>query len=84
MGKPVSSHPIKDNSTRLMVEFSVRTRTFFFFKHEISRIYAIPQFKKLDGVSTNIFRGYLLPMQTSNEGKMDSVSQYAEEVTVTV
>jgi hypothetical protein len=84
MGESLSSYPINDNSVRLMVEFSVRTRTWFFFKHEISRIYAIPQFKTIEGVSTNIFREFLLPMQSSNESKMELVSQYADEVTVTV
>ena len=84
IGKPQSSFPIKDDSFRIMIEFSVRTRTWFFFKHEISRLYCIPQFKTVEGIRQNIFLESLLPMQSSAEDIMELASQYAEEVTVTV
>lgn len=83
-GNPQSSFPIKDDSFRIMIEFSIRTRTWFFFKHEISRLYSIPQFKTIDGIRHNIFLENLLPMQSSVENIMELASQYAEEVTVTV
>jgi hypothetical protein len=84
MGNPQDSRPIDDPSTRLMVEFSVRARTWPLFKHEISRLYAIPQSRTLNGQRHDVFREYLLPMQSSGERQMKSVLQYADEVTVTI
>jgi hypothetical protein len=84
MGSPQESHPIDSESTRLMVEFSVRARAWLLFKHEIFRLYAIPQYRVLAGKRRNIFREDLLPMQSSHEQEMKSVLQYADEVTVTV
>jgi len=84
MGNAQSSHPIDDESVRLMAEFSARARTWHLFKHEINRLYAIQQFRELGGRRRNVFREYLLPMQRSDERRMKSVSQYADEVTVTI
>jgi hypothetical protein len=84
MGKPISTFLINDDSFRIMIEFSVRIRTFFFFKQEISRLYSIPQFKTIEGVQRNVFLDILLPMQGSKEKFMKMISQYAEEITVTV
>ena len=84
MGKKRSSHPINDDSFRVMIEFSVRTRTWWLFKHEVRRIYAIPQIKTIRGERKNIFIEYLLPMQSTTESQMRLVSQYADEVTSTV
>lgn len=84
MGNVEASRAIDDDSTRLMIEFSAKARTWRLFKHEIYRLYAIPQFRELEGRSRNVFREYLLPMQQGNEQEMRSVLQYADEVTVTI
>ena len=84
MGTPQDSRSIDDEVARLMVEFSAKARTWFLFKHEVSRLYAIPQFRELEGQRRNIFREYLLPMQSSGEDRMKSALQYASEVTVTI
>jgi hypothetical protein len=84
MGKKISSYPIEDDSFRVMIEFSARTRTWWLIKHEVRRIYAIPQLKTLHGKRINIFREILLPMQSTPERQMKLISQYAYEVTSTV
>jgi len=84
MGTPQGSLPIDDESARLMVEFSARARTWFLFKHEISRLYALPQYRTLKGQRHDVFREYLFPIQGSGERQAKSVVQYAEEVTVTI
>lgn len=84
MGNAEGSWLIDDESVSLMVEFSVRARMWFLFKHEISRLYSIPQYRTLRGERCNVFREYLLPMQRSAEQQMKSVLQFADEVTVTI
>jgi hypothetical protein len=75
---------IGEDVKSLMVEFSVRARTWGLFKHEITRLYAVPQYREIEGKRRNIFREYLVPIQLSHERQMKSVLQYANEVTVTV
>lgn len=84
MGTAQDTRAIDDDTVRLMVEFSARARTWFLFKHDVSRLYVVPQFREVEGQRRNVFRDDLLPMQRSDEGQMKSVMQYAEEVTVTV
>jgi hypothetical protein len=84
MGNPEGSRPVDDQTASLMVEFSARARTWFLFKHDISRLYAIPQFRVIANHRHNVFREYLLPIQSSHEQQMKSVLQYADEVTVTI
>jgi hypothetical protein len=73
MGGPEKSLPIDDEGVSLMIEFSVRARTWFLFKHEITRLYSIPR-----------FRERLFPAQGSTESPLKSLLQRADEVTVTV
>lgn len=68
----------------LMFEYSARTRNWYLFKHEISRIYALPQYRQIDGERRNIFTEYLLALQSGAERRAKSVLKFAEEVTVTV
>ncbi|MGH9382937.1 MAG: hypothetical protein ACRD2N_01385 [Vicinamibacterales bacterium] len=84
MGNREDSRPIDDDSARIMTEFSARARTWLLFKHEISRLYEIQQYRILRGERRNVFRDYLLPMQRSQERQMKSVSEYASEVTATI
>lgn len=84
MGAAQETCLIDDDSCRLVVEFSARARTWLLFKHEVSRLFEVPQFLELQGRRRNVFREYLLPMQSSGERQMKSVIQYAEEITVTV
>lgn len=69
---------------RLMVEFSAWARTWDLFKHEVVRLYAVAQYRDIEGKRCNMFRDYLLPIQYSHERKMKSVLEEAFEVTVTV
>lgn len=84
MGTPLEIRAVDDESFRLMIEFSARTRTWLLFKHEIFRLYAVPQFRQIGGCRRDVFQEYLLPMQRSQEQQMQSVMQYAQEVTVTI
>ena len=73
MGRPEESWPIDDEGISLMIEFSVRARTWFLFKHEITRLYSIQR-----------LRERLLPAQGSTESQLKPLLQRADEVTVTV
>lgn len=53
------------------------------FKHDVSRLYEVPYFLKVENGSFDVFRKYLLPMQASRERQMVAI-EYAAEVTVTV
>jgi hypothetical protein len=85
MGVPKGhEEEITEDVESLMVEFSVRARTLGLFKHEITRLYAIPQYRELEGQRRNVFMEDLVPIQSSREQQMKSVRQYANEVAVTV
>ncbi len=85
MGIPTGKEEqIGEDVNRLMVEFSARARAWGLFKHEVVRIYAVPQYRDIEGKRCNMFRDYLLPIQYSHERKMKSVLEEAFEVTVTV
>lgn len=85
MGAPTgTAEEIGEDVDCLMIEFSVKARSWGLFKHEIARLYTIPQYHDLTGNRENVFRDYLLPIQSSHEGKIESVLQHAREVTVTV
>ncbi len=75
---------IEENVDELMIEFYLKARNWFLFKHEISRLYTIRQYQFSEGKRHNIFREYFIPIQSSDEQQMQSVFQYAHEVTVTV
>lgn len=83
MGTALDSHPL-DETSRVMVEFSARARTWLLFKHEITRLYAIPQFRVLRGERRNVYMDHLLAMQASHEQQIKSILEYADEVTVTI
>ncbi len=68
----------------LMFEYSARTRNWYLFKHEISRIYVLPQYKQIDGERRNVFTEYFLALQSGAERQAKSVLKFAEEITVTV
>lgn len=85
MGAPAGrEEEIGEDVNCLMVEFSVRARTWGLFKHEVARLYAVPQYREIEGERRNIFRVYLMPIQSSGERLITSVLQYTSEVTVTV
>jgi len=75
---------IEENEGEVMVEFYVKARNWFLFKHEISRLYTIRQYQDFKGIRHNIFRDYFIPIQSSDEQQTESVFQYAQEVTVTI
>jgi hypothetical protein len=85
MGVPVGrEEEIGEDVECLMVEFSVRARTCGLFKHEVTRLYAVPQYQEAEGQRDNVFKKYLMPIQSSHERQMKSVVQFTNEVTVTV
>jgi len=85
MGVPAGrEEEIAEDVECLMVEFSVRARTWGLFKHEITRLYAVPQYRELEGQRRNVFMEDLMAIQSSREQQMKSVLQYTNEVTVTV
>jgi len=73
MGKILKGHWVDHKEVFLMVEFSVRARTWYLFKHEISRLYSI-----------SALQGGLFSAQSPTESQLNSVKQFANEVTVTV
>lgn len=83
MGAAEDTHVVDGETFKLMVEFSVRARTWLLFKHEVSRLYEVPHFLEVEDGSFDVFRKYLLPMQASHERQMVAI-EYAAEVTVTV
>jgi hypothetical protein len=68
-----------------MVEFSARTRNWFLFKHDIVRAYSIPRYRLLNnGERIDVFREDILPTQGSTEDQIKSLTEYADDVTVTI
>jgi hypothetical protein len=83
LGNPIESRPIDD--VRLMVEFSLRTRNWFLFKHDIARAYSIPRYRLLsNGERTDVFREEILPTQGFMEDQIKSLTEYADDVAVTI
>jgi len=85
MGTPVQKFEIiEENEVEVMIEFYIKARNWFLFKHEISRLYTIRQYQDFKGIRHNIFKDYFIPIQSSDEQQTESVFQYAHEVTVTI
>jgi hypothetical protein len=83
-GAVLRNFSVPSDLNYLMFEYSARTRNWYLFKHEISRIYALPQYKQIDGERRNVFTEYLLGLQSGAERKAKSVLKFAEEITVTI
>ena len=83
-GAVLRNFAVPSDLNYLMFEYTARTRHWYLFKHEISRIYALPQYKQIGGERRNVFTEYLLALQSGPERQAKSVLKFAEEVTVTV
>jgi len=83
-GESISEYPIDELLMGLQIEYLLKIRSWFLFKHEITRSFVIPVRKEQEGQERNLFEEYLLPMQTEKEMKVKIVSQTARQITVTV
>jgi hypothetical protein len=84
LGQPTGKFTIGREVDFLMFEYSVRARNWYLFKHDISRIYAVPQYLEPGGKQQNLFQRYLIPMQSKIEKPMLSIIEFTREITVTV
>jgi len=83
-GKMIQECEIDDQFEAIVVEYSVKIRSWFLFKHEILRMYDIPHKLNLDGKRRDLFTEYLLPFQDKEEGKLKTVFQTAQEIAVSI
>jgi hypothetical protein len=81
----VSEHVgLRPEDARLMLEYSLRLRTWFFYKCDISRVYELRRYEKVEGRTTDLFRTLLADIQKAGEGEVDKITLTDEVISVTV
>lgn len=83
LGNPQKVYAISSSVDSLKVEYYLKVRSWFLFKHEISRIFEIPHYLTVKQKEVNVFE-HLLTTQQKNEQRIPMVFKTAEVVTVAV
>lgn len=83
-GKMIQKYEMDNQVVAIVVEYSVKIRSWFLFKHEIVQMYDIPHKLDFDGKRRDLFREYILPFQDKKEGKLKIVFRTAQEVAVSI
>jgi hypothetical protein len=66
------------------VEYSLKIRNLFLFKHEVSRIFTIPRNYKIGNANIDVFKALLMVMQREDEERMGFLYKSGEEISVSI
>lgn len=83
LGKPINVYDLSPSVDSLKVEYYLKLRSWFLFKHEVIRIFEIPHYLTVEQKEVNVFE-HLLTRQQKNEQRILMVFKTAEVVTVAV
>lgn len=83
LGKPINVHDLSPSVDSLKVEYYLKVRSWFLFKHEVVRAFEIPYYRTVKQKEVNVFE-YLLAKQKENEQRIPIVFKTAEVITVAV
>jgi hypothetical protein len=75
---------LRPEDARLMLEYSLRLRTWFLYKCDISRVYEFKRYENVEGRTTDLFRTLLADIQKAGEGEVDKIKLTDEVISVTV
>lgn len=83
-GNKIREIEIDEQVEAIFTEYSLRIQSWFLFKHEISRLFALPRQLTIDGKPRDIFKSHLLPLQGRGEARVKTVFQTANVISVSI
>ncbi len=83
LGVQIGEYPLHPEVDAVKVEFYLRSRSLFLFKHEVARSFELPHYIETSQGKVDFF-GELFHLQSSQEGKLLPLIQTAEFLTVGV
>ena len=85
LGKPINVYDLGPSVDSLKVEYYLKLRSWFLFKHEIVRIFEIPHYlTTVEGKEEDIFDLHFFKKQQQDEHRIQTTFKTAEVITVAV